>query len=58
MLRAGDRTQPLADREIADLAFALTTPLVRDACLSLAISEYADHAEALWTEPVRTSPAP
>ncbi|MEU4806984.1 DUF4192 domain-containing protein [Actinosynnema sp. NPDC023587] len=58
VLRAGDRTRPLTDREIADLAFALTNPLVRDACLSFAIGEHADHAEALWTELVRTSPAP
>ncbi|MFE2755427.1 DUF4192 domain-containing protein [Actinosynnema sp. NPDC059335] len=58
VLRAGDRTQPLTDREIAHLAFALTNPLVRDACLSFAISEHAHHAEALWTELIRTSPAP
>ena len=58
VLRAGDRTQPLTDREIADLAFALTNPLVRDACLSFAVSGHADHAEALWTELARTSPAP
>ncbi|MCC8245018.1 DUF4192 domain-containing protein [Saccharothrix luteola] len=58
VLRAGDRTQPLTDREVADLAFALTNPLVRDACLSFAAGEHADRAEALWTELVRASPTP
>src|SRR5687767_5683893 len=58
VLRAGDRTQPLTDREIADLAFALINPMVRDACLSFAIGEHADHAEDLWSELVRSSPAP
>lgn len=58
VLHAGDRTRPLTDREVADLAFALTNPLVRDACLSFALGEHAAHAESLWTELSRTSPAP
>ncbi|MEV8438801.1 DUF4192 domain-containing protein [Actinosynnema sp. NPDC051121] len=58
VLRAGDRPHPLTDREIADVTFALTDPLIRDACLSFALGEHADRAEALWTELVRTSPTP
>lgn len=58
VLRTPDRTHPLTDREVADLAFALTNPLVRDACLSFTLAEHAEHAEALWTELVRASPTP
>jgi hypothetical protein len=58
VLRTGDRTRPLTDREIVDLAFALANPDVRDACLSFAVGEHADRAEALWTELVKASPAP
>ncbi|MEU4802436.1 DUF4192 domain-containing protein [Actinosynnema sp. NPDC023587] len=52
------RTVPLTDAEVADLAFALSDPWVRDASLADAISEHAEGAERLWIELTRASPTP
>ncbi|MFT7837741.1 DUF4192 domain-containing protein [Saccharothrix sp. BKS2] len=58
VLRVEDRTAPLTDAEVAALAFALTDPMVRDACLSFATGEHAHAAEALWTQLVKAAPTP
>ncbi|CCH29279.1 DUF4192 domain-containing protein [Actinosynnema sp. NPDC047251] len=56
--RAVDRVEPLTDAEIVELGVALSDPWARDWCLALAIDPLAGAAERLWTELVRTLPAP
>ncbi|MEU6155456.1 DUF4192 domain-containing protein [Actinosynnema sp. NPDC047251] len=56
--RARSRTNPLTDQEVADLAYALSDPWVRDASLADAISDHAEAAERLWIELTRASPTP
>lgn len=58
VVRAATRKRPLTDEEVADLAHALSDPLVRDASLAHCVGEHAHGAEVLWTELTRASPAP
>ncbi|GHF81918.1 hypothetical protein FHX82_004594 [Amycolatopsis bartoniae] len=49
----------LSDEQIVDLAMALSDSLVRDACLATARDPaWNEHAERLWEELVRSTPAP
>ncbi|MFC7450135.1 DUF4192 domain-containing protein [Rhodococcus daqingensis] len=54
-LSSGERPD---DREIVDLARALSTPRVRDALLSLTVTAEADAAEQLWILLTRALPDP
>ncbi|GAA2674887.1 MULTISPECIES: DUF4192 domain-containing protein [Actinosynnema] len=56
--RTPSRTTPLPDDEVAELAFALSSPRVRDLALTLALGAHAMAAERLWTELTRAAPAP
>ncbi|GAA1310868.1 DUF4192 domain-containing protein [Saccharothrix xinjiangensis] len=58
VLRATARKRPLTDEEVADLAHALSDPLVRDASLGYCVGDHAADAEVLWTELTRASPTP
>lgn len=53
-----DRTAPLSDTEVVDLAMALSSHRVRDACLAFAIGPNHAAAEQLWLELTRGCPAP
>ncbi|GAB3001672.1 DUF4192 domain-containing protein [Amycolatopsis acidiphila] len=56
-VRRGDLS--FSDKEVVDLALALSNTAVRDACLALATVPYASRqAERLWLELVRRTPAP
>jgi hypothetical protein len=50
--------RPLSDDTAAQLACALSDPLVRDTLFALAVGEDAGQAEALWAELSRTLPEP
>ncbi len=50
--------QPLSDDTAAQLACALTDPLVRDTLYALAVGADAGQAESLWAELARTLPEP
>ncbi|MFZ2178504.1 MAG: DUF4192 domain-containing protein [Rhodococcus sp. (in: high G+C Gram-positive bacteria)] len=50
--------EPLLAPECAELALALTNPAVRDSLLALAVGDFADDAEQLWTFLVRCLPDP
>ncbi|MEU7524674.1 DUF4192 domain-containing protein [Saccharothrix sp. NPDC042600] len=56
--RAAHRHEPLTDQKTADLAYALSNLDVRDRCLTFALGEHAAAAERLWTDLVKTCPAP
>ncbi|WP_309117040.1 DUF4192 domain-containing protein [Saccharothrix sp.] len=56
--QAAHRVDPLTDREVAELAIALSNLEVRDLALAFALGEHAAHAEQLWTELTRKAPAP
>ncbi|WP_367130797.1 DUF4192 domain-containing protein [Saccharothrix sp. HUAS TT1] len=58
VVRAATRKRPLTDEEVADLAHALSNPLVRDSSLAYCVGEHARGAEVLWTELTRACPAP
>ncbi|GAA3851678.1 DUF4192 domain-containing protein [Saccharothrix violaceirubra] len=58
IVRAADRTRPLTDEEVADLAYALSDPYVRDGALAHAVGPHARGAELLWTELTRATPIP
>ncbi|NUT46190.1 MAG: DUF4192 domain-containing protein [Saccharothrix sp.] len=56
--RSGERTEPLTDHEVADLAVALSDYTVRDACIATTAGDHALAAEKLWTDLTRQFPAP
>jgi hypothetical protein len=56
--RPGPPSDPLSDRDVADVLWALADVRVRDRALSLALGDDAPAAEALWTECTRRGPAP
>ncbi|GAA3858585.1 hypothetical protein GCM10022243_25300 [Saccharothrix violaceirubra] len=53
-----ERSTPLTDGEIADLAWALSDMEVRDACFALVVGPRARDAERLWSELIRECPPP
>lgn len=53
-----DSLPDLDDKQIVRLALALAHPRIRDACLSMSITDRAPAAERLWTVLTRALPAP